>query len=72
MDLVMPNEDGTVFLKTLAALSPRPKLLIASGCEQPVIDMARRHANSITGTLGLLKPIVKKPSPAQLLSFSAR
>jgi EAL domain-containing protein (putative c-di-GMP-specific phosphodiesterase class I)/CheY-like chemotaxis protein len=73
LDLVMPDEDGIVFLQTLAALSPRPKLLIASGCEQPVIDMAVRTAKlyGMTGTIGLQKPIVKKiftSAVAQLLS----
>jgi c-di-GMP phosphodiesterase len=62
LDLNMPDEDGIVFLKTLAALSPRPKLLIASGCKQSVIDMAVRTAKlyGMTATIGLQKPIDRK------------
>lgn len=62
LDLKMPDEDGIVFLKTLAALSQRPKLLIASGCKQSVIDMAVRTAKlyGMTATIGLQKPIDRK------------
>lgn len=62
LDLNMPDEDGIEFMHTLAALQPKPKLLIASGYEQAVIDMAVRTAKlyGMTATIGLQKPIDRK------------
>jgi EAL domain-containing protein (putative c-di-GMP-specific phosphodiesterase class I)/CheY-like chemotaxis protein len=59
LDLNMPGIDGVEFLKTLAALSSRPKLVIASGYDTRVIDMAKKTAElyGITGTAVVQKPV---------------
>jgi EAL domain-containing protein (putative c-di-GMP-specific phosphodiesterase class I)/FixJ family two-component response regulator len=62
LDLSMPDEDGIEFLRTLATLSPHPKLLIVSGYEQRVIDMAKRTAElyGMQNTSTLRKPFKRK------------
>lgn len=62
LDLNMPGQDGIKFLSTLATLTPHPKLLIASGYEDHVIDMAKLTAEryGMPNTVSLRKPINRK------------
>jgi len=62
LDLNMPEQDGIEFLYTLATLKPHPKLLIASGYEDHIIDMAKLTARShgMHNTASLRKPIDRK------------
>ncbi|ALO47044.1 hypothetical protein PS2015_2410 [Pseudohongiella spirulinae] len=62
LDLNMPKTDGVEFLKTLATMKPRPKLLIASGHDQPIIEMAGRTAKMFgINQLELLhKPLTRR------------
>ena len=41
LDLNMPGVDGLAFIKTIAMQEPKPKLLIASGHELPILELAR-------------------------------
>jgi EAL domain-containing protein (putative c-di-GMP-specific phosphodiesterase class I)/ActR/RegA family two-component response regulator len=41
LDLNMPGVDGIEFIQTIATLAPKPKLLIASGMDRQIIEMAR-------------------------------
>jgi EAL domain-containing protein (putative c-di-GMP-specific phosphodiesterase class I) len=69
LDLNTPGIDGVEFLKTLAALSTRPKLVIASGYDTRVIDMAKKTAElyGITGTAVVQKPVTGRQF-SQILS----
>lgn len=44
LDLNMPGVDGVSFIKTIAALEPKPKLLIASGHDLSILELAKRTA----------------------------
>lgn len=74
LDLNMPNKDGIEFIKTLSNLSPVPRLLIASGYEQKIIDMAQKTAElyGISGTVVLHKPFSRhhfSEAMAKLIAF---
>lgn len=61
LDLNMPHIGGIEFMRTLAAVTPRPQLLIASGMEQHIIEKAGEAAESfgLRNTALLKKPIKK-------------
>jgi EAL domain-containing protein (putative c-di-GMP-specific phosphodiesterase class I)/CheY-like chemotaxis protein len=61
LDLNIPGMNGVSFIKTIASLNPKPKLLIASGYDNPIIELARSAAElcGLTQTLALQKPISK-------------
>jgi c-di-GMP phosphodiesterase len=58
LDLNMPDCDGVELIKSFAAMSPAPRLLIASGCDQRVLDLARQTAElyGLKSTTVLRKP----------------
>jgi len=62
LDLNIPDQDGIDFIRTLATLKPHPKLLIASGYEDHILDMAKLTAQSygMHNTASLRKPIDRK------------
>lgn len=62
LDLNMPGCDGIELLKSFAALSPAPRVLIASGCDQRVLDLARHTAElyGLKSATVLRKPINRK------------
>ncbi len=41
LDLNMPGVEGVSFIKTIASLNPKPQLLIASGYDNSIIELAR-------------------------------
>lgn len=59
LDLNMPNIDGISFIKTVATLDPKPKLLIASGHDDTVLELAKNTASmyGLSRTEVLRKPI---------------
>jgi len=59
LDLNMPGEDGVSFLKSIATLEPKPKLLIASGHHESILELARSTAAmyGICRTEALQKPV---------------
>lgn len=61
LDLNMPGVDGVSFIKTIASLNPKPKLLIASGYDNSIIELARNAAElyGLTQTKVLQKPVSK-------------
>jgi len=61
LDLNMPGVDGVSFIKTIASLNPKPKLLIASGYDNSIIELARNAAElyGLTQTMVLQKPVSK-------------
>lgn len=61
LDLNMPDVDGVSFIKTIASLNPKPKLLIASGYDKSIIELARSAAElyGLTQTVVLQKPVSK-------------
>lgn len=61
LDLNMPGVDGVSFIKTIASLNPKPKLLIASSYDNSIIELARSAAQlyGLTQTVVLQKPISK-------------
>jgi EAL domain-containing protein (putative c-di-GMP-specific phosphodiesterase class I)/CheY-like chemotaxis protein len=61
LDLNMPGVDGVSFIKTIASLNPKPKLLIASGYDNSIIELARSAAElyGLTQTVVLQKPVSK-------------
>lgn len=61
LDLNMPHVGGIEFMRTLAAVTPRPQLLIASGMAQDTIEKAGEAAESygLRITALLQKPIEK-------------
>ncbi|MDP1757974.1 MAG: EAL domain-containing response regulator, partial [Pseudohongiella sp.] len=61
LDLNMPGVDGVSFIKTIASLNPKPKLLIASGYDNSIIELARSAAElyGLTQTIVLQKPVSK-------------
>ncbi|MDO8907585.1 MAG: EAL domain-containing response regulator [Pseudohongiella sp.] len=71
LDLNMPGIDGVEFLKTLAALTTRPKLVIASGYDSRVIGMAQKTAElyGINGTAVLQKPVTRNQFSKALLDL---
>jgi EAL domain-containing protein (putative c-di-GMP-specific phosphodiesterase class I)/CheY-like chemotaxis protein len=44
LDLSMPGIDGVSFIKTIAKLNPKPKLLIASGHDLAILELAQNTA----------------------------
>ncbi|MDO8907897.1 MAG: EAL domain-containing response regulator [Pseudohongiella sp.] len=44
LDLNMPGVDGVSFIKTIATLDPKPKLLIASGHDLAILELAKTTA----------------------------
>lgn len=61
LDLDMPGVDGVSFIKTVATLVPKPKLLIASGHELSILELAKRTANmyGLHQTDVLQKPLTR-------------
>lgn len=61
LDLNMPGIDGLSFIKTVATLNPKPKLLIASGHDEAILELARSSAfmYGLSRTEVLRKPIGK-------------
>jgi EAL domain-containing protein (putative c-di-GMP-specific phosphodiesterase class I)/CheY-like chemotaxis protein len=61
LDLNMPGVDGVSFIKTIATLEPKPKLLIASGHELSILELAKRTANmyGLHQTDVLQKPLTR-------------
>ena len=61
LDLNMPGVDGVAFIKTIATLEPKPKLLIASGHELPILELAKRTAKmyGLHQTDVLQKPLTR-------------
>ena len=61
LDLNMPEVDGVLFIKTIASLDPKPKLLIASGYDNSIIELARNAAElyGLKQTVVLQKPVSK-------------
>lgn len=61
LDLNMPGVDGVAFIKTIALLEPKPKLLIASGHELPILELAKRTAKmyGLHQTDVLQKPLTR-------------
>lgn len=59
LDLNMPGIDGISFIKTVATLSPKPKVLIASGHDESILELARNTAAmyGLNRTEVLQKPI---------------
>lgn len=59
LDLSMPDVDGLAFIKVLASLNRRTKLLIISGHDQHVIELARQTATlfGIESSEFLHKPV---------------
>lgn len=62
LDLNMPGVDGVSFIKTIASLNPKPKLLIASGYDDSIIELARNVAElyGLIQTVVLQKPVSKE------------
>jgi len=62
LDLNMPGIDGLSFIKTVAMLNPKPKLLIASGHEEAILELARSSAlmYGIDRTEVLRKPVSRE------------
>ncbi len=61
LDLNMPGVDGLAFIKTIAMQEPKPKLLIASGHELPILELAKRTAKlyGLHQTDVLQKPLTR-------------
>lgn len=61
LDLNMPGIDGVSFIKTIAALDPKPKLLIASGHDLSILELARSTATmyGLVRTDVLQKPVTR-------------
>ena len=51
-DLSMPNEDGLVLLRRLADCSDKPAVILTSGEGAPMLEAARRLAESSAGDPG--------------------
>lgn len=73
LDLNMPGIDGIEFIKTLAALNPRPQLLITSGYEKRIIDLARQTAelSGLSHTAVLQKPVNRADFMGKLDALAA-
>lgn len=71
MDLDMPNVDGLDFIRTLAAISPPPKLLIASAHDKKVIDIAKQTAQlyGLHHTVVVQKPVSHRQFNEAIQSF---
>ena len=61
LDLNMPDIDGISFIKTVASLNPKPKLLIASGHDESILELAKSTASmyGLNRTEILRKPITR-------------
>ncbi|MDP2285355.1 MAG: EAL domain-containing response regulator [Pseudohongiella sp.] len=61
LDLNMPGIDGVSFIKTIAALEPKPKLLIASGHDESILELAKSTAimYGLSRTDVLQKPLTR-------------
>jgi len=61
LDLNMPGIDGVTFIKTIASLDPKPKLLIASGHDESILELAKKTASmyGVYRTQVLQKPITR-------------
>jgi EAL domain-containing protein (putative c-di-GMP-specific phosphodiesterase class I)/CheY-like chemotaxis protein len=61
LDLNMPGVDGVSFIKTIATLEPKPKLLIASGHDLSILELAKRTAKmyGLYQTEILQKPLTR-------------
>lgn len=61
LDLNMPGIDGVSFIKTIALLEPKPKLLIASGHDLSILELAKRTAKmyGLHQTDILQKPVTR-------------
>jgi EAL domain-containing protein (putative c-di-GMP-specific phosphodiesterase class I) len=62
LDLNMPGVDGVSFITELAALEHPPKLLIVSGCDSTVLELARQTAllQGLRRTGVLRKPLTRQ------------
>lgn len=73
LDLSMPKIDGIEFIKTIAEITPCPHLLIVSGCDKNIIELAKQTAQlyGLTSTEVLNKPITKEQFLEKITLFRA-
>ena len=62
LDLNMPDVDGVSFIKTLSMLDPQPGLIIASGYDRKIIELAQKTAalSGMRSTAILQKPVTRQ------------
>lgn len=62
LDLNMPDIDGVSFIKTLSRLRPQPGLIIASGYDRKIIELAQKTAalSGMHNTVILQKPVSRR------------
>jgi EAL domain-containing protein (putative c-di-GMP-specific phosphodiesterase class I)/ActR/RegA family two-component response regulator len=59
VDLALGERDGIELLRSISQLRPIPRVIVASGCEERILNAAVRfaHAAGITGAVAVPKPI---------------